>query len=208
MLAFELLREHKTEPSAVQTKLADVEETPRAQPVRPIADPFDETGEDSREHVGSIDIVLLDRRQIGAELAELGLDDRANERVELIDDRQGRIEADRADLDDFHVVAWARRIPTRRLKVHHDQIHNVDPILGDRRGAVDARRRFVSPDREPQHGRSTERVCTPRRYAHDDRGSTPNLAWLSDWLAQTPMGPLDKRHGSADRELMALIAPA
>ncbi len=45
-------------------------------------------------------------------------------------------------------------------------------------------------------------------YAHDDLGSTPDLVWLSDWLAQTPMGPLDKRHGSADRELAALIASA
>lgn len=46
------------------------------------------------------------------------------------------------------------------------------------------------------------------KYAHDDPGSTPDLGWLSDWLAQTPMGPLDKRHGSADRELAALITPA
>ncbi len=45
-------------------------------------------------------------------------------------------------------------------------------------------------------------------YAHDDLGSTPDLVWLSDWLAQTPMGPLDKRHGSADRELVALTASA
>lgn len=45
-------------------------------------------------------------------------------------------------------------------------------------------------------------------YAHDDPGSTRDLGWLSDWLAQTPMGPLDKRHGSADRELAALITPA
>ena len=43
-------------------------------------------------------------------------------------------------------------------------------------------------------------------YAHDDLGSTPDLVWLSDWLAKTPMGPLDKRQGSADRELAALIA--
>ena len=45
-------------------------------------------------------------------------------------------------------------------------------------------------------------------YAHDDLGSTLNLVWLSDRLAQTPMGPLDRRHGSADRELAALIASA
>ena len=44
--------------------------------------------------------------------------------------------------------------------------------------------------------------------AHDDLGSTPNLVWLSDWLAQTPMGPLDRRHGSADHELAALTASA
>jgi hypothetical protein len=45
-------------------------------------------------------------------------------------------------------------------------------------------------------------------YAHDDLDSTPNLVWLSDRLAQTPMRPLYKRHGSADRELAALIASA
>ena len=45
-------------------------------------------------------------------------------------------------------------------------------------------------------------------YAHDDLGSTPDLGWLADWLAQTPMGPLHKRHGSANRELAALIASA
>ena len=39
-------------------------------------------------------------------------------------------------------------------------------------------------------------------------GSTPDLVWLSDWLARTPMGPLHERHGSADRELAALIASA
>ena len=43
-------------------------------------------------------------------------------------------------------------------------------------------------------------------YAHEDLGGTPDLVWLSDWLAATPMGPLHKSHGSADRELAALIA--
>jgi uncharacterized protein DUF6933 len=45
-------------------------------------------------------------------------------------------------------------------------------------------------------------------YAHDDHSSPPDLSGLSDWLAQTPMGPLQKRHGSADRELAALTASA
>jgi hypothetical protein len=45
-------------------------------------------------------------------------------------------------------------------------------------------------------------------YAHNDLRSTPDLVWLSDWLAKTPMGLLDQRHGSADRELAALITSA
>ena len=43
-------------------------------------------------------------------------------------------------------------------------------------------------------------------HAHVERGGLPDLAWLEDWLAQTPMGPLHKRHGSPDRELAALVA--
>ena len=35
---------------------------------------------------------------------------------------------------------------------------------------------------------------------------TLDLAWLSEWLTQTPMGPLTKRSGSPDRELGALVA--
>ena len=66
----------------------------------------------------------------------------------------------------------------------------------------------MPPDREPQHGRGTERVRPPRQLRPDDHGSTPDLVWLSDWLAQTPTGPLDRRHGSADHELAALTASA
>ena len=43
-------------------------------------------------------------------------------------------------------------------------------------------------------------------HAHAQSGGTPDLAGLSDWLAQTPMGPLSKRSGSAERELAALVA--
>ena len=121
VVAFELLGKHQAEPSAVQPKLADVEETSRAQPAWPSADPFEEAGEHRREHVGSIDIGLLDRRQSGAELAELWLDHRTKEGVELIDDREGRIDPNRADLDDLHAIARARRIPTRRFQVNHEQ---------------------------------------------------------------------------------------
>ena len=42
--------------------------------------------------------------------------------------------------------------------------------------------------------------------AHAQRGGTADLAGLSDWLAQIPMGPLSKRSGSPDRELAALVA--
>ncbi len=38
------------------------------------------------------------------------------------------------------------------------------------------------------------------------QGGPPDLAWLEDRLAQTPMGPLHKRHGFPDRELAALVA--
>lgn len=43
-------------------------------------------------------------------------------------------------------------------------------------------------------------------HAHVERGGPSDLAWLDDWLAQTPIGPLHKRHGSPDRELAALVA--
>jgi hypothetical protein len=43
-------------------------------------------------------------------------------------------------------------------------------------------------------------------HVHAQEGGPPDLAWLEDWLAQTPMGPLHGRHGSPDRELAALIA--
>lgn len=136
VVAFELLGEHQTETSAVQAKLADVEEAPRAQPIwPPHADPLEKAGEHRREHVGAIDIGLLDGRQRGAELAELGFDHRTNEAVELINDRQGSIEADRADLDDLHLVARARRIPTRRFQVNHDQVYGRDAIRARRRVA-------------------------------------------------------------------------
>ena len=62
-----------------------------------------------------------------------GLDHRTNEACELIDDRQRRAEANRANLDDLHLVTWARRIPTRRFQVHHDQVHRVDAIRARRR---------------------------------------------------------------------------
>jgi hypothetical protein len=39
-----------------------------------------------------------------------------------------------------------------------------------------------------------------------DRQGSADLLGLSCWLAQTPMSPLDKSHGSADRELAALVA--
>ena len=121
--------------SAVQPKLADVEETPRTQTVRPRADPLEDAPEHRRKHVCGVDIGLCDGCQSGAELAELGLDHRTNEAGELIDDRQGRIEADRADFDDLHLAPWARRIPTRRFQVHHDQVHGLDVIRARRRNA-------------------------------------------------------------------------
>ena len=43
-------------------------------------------------------------------------------------------------------------------------------------------------------------------HVHEREGGPPDLARLEDWLAQTPMGPLHKRHGSPDRELSALTA--
>lgn len=43
-------------------------------------------------------------------------------------------------------------------------------------------------------------------HVHEPQGGPPDLAWLEDWLAQTPMGPLHKRHGFLDRELAALAA--
>ena len=42
--------------------------------------------------------------------------------------------------------------------------------------------------------------------AHAQRGGQPNLAWLEDWLALTPTGPLNKRPGFPDRELAVLVA--
>ena len=36
-------------------------------------------------------------------------------------------------------------------------------------------------------------------HAHVERAGPPDSAWLEDWLAQTPMGPLHKRYGSPDR---------
>ena len=41
-------------------------------------------------------------------------------------------------------------------------------------------------------------------HAHVERGGPLDFAWLEDWLAQTPMGLLNKRHGSPERELAAL----
>ena len=42
-------------------------------------------------------------------------------------------------------------------------------------------------------------------HAHARRGGTPDLGWLPDWLARTPMGPLRNRSGFPDRELAALV---
>jgi hypothetical protein len=39
---------------------------------------------------------------------------------------------------------------------------------------------------------------------HIDPGPTDLLS-MTHWLAQVPMGPLNKRHGSSDRELSALV---
>ena len=43
-------------------------------------------------------------------------------------------------------------------------------------------------------------------HANARTAGTPDLAWLSEWLAQTPMGPLSRRSGYPDRELAALVA--
>lgn len=43
-------------------------------------------------------------------------------------------------------------------------------------------------------------------HVHARQGQPPGLAWLEDWLAQTPMGPLRTLHGFPDRELAALVA--
>lgn len=43
-------------------------------------------------------------------------------------------------------------------------------------------------------------------HSHARSRGTPDLAGLSDWLAQTPMGPLRDRSGFPDRELAALVA--
>ena len=43
-------------------------------------------------------------------------------------------------------------------------------------------------------------------HVHEVEGGSPDLEWLEDWLAQTPLGPLHKRHGFPDRELAALVA--
>src|SRR4051794_21932296 len=52
VVALELLGENQPEASSVEAKLADVEEAPRAEPVRLIADPVEEVAEHRREHVG------------------------------------------------------------------------------------------------------------------------------------------------------------
>lgn len=41
-------------------------------------------------------------------------------------------------------------------------------------------------------------------HAHNTGYGATNLPGLAAWLAQVPMSPLAKRHGSADRELAAL----
>ena len=125
VLAFELFGKLQTEASAVQAKLADVEETPRAQPVRPSADPFKEPGEHSRElSAPSTSACLIVVNAVQNWLSLGSTTGRTNE-------------------------------------------SNSSRSSGTHRGG-------------------------PRRSR----------------CAQTPMGPPDKRHGSADRELTALIAPA
>ena len=60
-------------------------------------------------------------------------------------------------------------------------------------------------DRQPQRRRHHERVRLPRRCVSEG-GGPPSLLELSVRLAQTPCGPLYKRHLSPDRELTALLA--
>jgi len=59
-------------------------------------------------------------------------------------------------------------------------------------------------DRQPQRRRHHERVRLPRRCVSEG-GGPPSLLELSVRLAQTPCGPLYKRHLSPDRELTALL---
>jgi hypothetical protein len=54
-------------------------------------------------------------------------------------------------------------------------------------------------------GVMNEYVRLAEHARHSEPG-TPDLLAVSHWLAQVPMSPLDKRHGSADRELAALVA--
>ncbi len=82
----------------------------------------------------------------------------------------------------------------------HDEYHHQD-----RRNQTSASR---SRTDEMFHFHDETTIAAQRRRAVVSAGGTPDLVWLSDWLAQTPMGPLYKRHGSADRELAALIASA
>lgn len=42
-------------------------------------------------------------------------------------------------------------------------------------------------------------------HYRESRDMTPDLLDLSVWLSNTPCSPLDKRHGSPDRELASLV---
>lgn len=54
-------------------------------------------------------------------------------------------------------------------------------------------------------GVMNEYVHLAEHARHIETGPA-DLPTMSGWLAQVPLSPLDKRHGSSDRELAALVA--
>ena len=108
-------------PGYILLQLIKIVTSPGTKDIGSCADPIEEMSENDGKERGFIHLILGDSGQLFAEVAEFGMNDRANETTELISDL-AFVNANRADFDGLHFVAMFAIVPAGGFEVADDEV--------------------------------------------------------------------------------------
>lgn len=108
-------------PGYILLQLIQIITAPETEDVGGLTDPGEELGENGGKEWGLVHLILGDGGQLFAEVAEVGMDDGANEATDLICD-SSFMNANRADFDDLHLVSMFAIVPAGGFEVADDEV--------------------------------------------------------------------------------------
>ena len=114
-------------PGYILSHLIQIVTTPGTEDIGSWANPSEELGKDGGKEGGLVHLILSNGGQLSAEVAELRMNDGANEVAELISDL-ALVDADSADFDDLHFVPMLAIVPASGFEVADDEV-GVDGLI-------------------------------------------------------------------------------